>query len=62
MLMMRAFWLIAWSMPLRIANVLASTLPPAALNARIARMRAAGATPLSRERAAIVPAIAVPWA
>ena len=41
--------------------VVASAVVPDAPNARIARIRAAGATPRSCERAAIAPAIAVPW-
>ena len=45
-------------MPLTIAIVVASVLAPDAPNARIARMRAAGAAPISRARAAIAPAIA----
>ena len=60
MLMTRAFCVIAWSMPLMMAKVVASALLPETPNARIARMRAAGAAPINRERAAIVPAIAVP--
>ena len=40
--------------------VVASALPPEAPNARMARILAAGAAPISRECAAIAPAMAVP--
>ena len=47
-------------MLLRIAMVVASALAPEAPNARMARIFAAGAAPISRACAAIAPAMAVP--
>jgi hypothetical protein len=62
MLMMRAFFAAAQSMPLRILKVVLCALSPAPVKARTARSLTFGATPTSLLFAAIAPAIAVPCA
>ena len=60
MLMTRAPWLIAHSMPLRMLKDVLSAEPDVSLKARTARIFAPGATPSSRSRDTMAPAIAVP--
>jgi hypothetical protein len=60
MLMMRAFFAVAPSMPLRILKVALYALYPDPEKARTAGSLTLGATPTSLLFAAITPAIAVP--
>ena len=60
MLMTRAPWPTAQSMPLRMLNVVLSALAALLEKACTASRRAAGAMPSSRWRAAIAPAMPVP--
>ena len=60
--MMRAPWPTDQSMPLRILNVVLSALAALREKACTARRRAPGAVPRIPRRAAMAPAIPVPWA
>ena len=60
MLMTRAPWFTAQLMPLRMLNVVLSGVATLVEKACTARMRAAGAVPSRRWRAAMAPAMPVP--